>query len=328
MILVFLSISGCQMEGPIQIEDGIYEINEANEVTIEALSYETWNQQLDYLVNKTREMEFITTQELNLIGYKLLDHTIDKETLPNKDTRMPLYNDPRDINNFVILPLSEIKRTDPETGNRYENGLKKFLLDKYDTSELKNVQLTWRYKDEVFSTVCFVTDRKVVYDDILSRIRLVVITKPASPIAINIPRLKSRDDNENGGEDGPISYYGQTPRIDIHMWTGGTVAFAYCNYWAYGNRINGVNYLDSAECIPYSWAESGYYYADADIKITELIPGTEIDGHVSFAYGCAVGDHYVSILWDDFEHKYIVSSVFPPVDSSIGNVSVTPSMLN
>src|SRR5690554_5040075 len=115
MTLAFLLIGGCQMEEFIRIENEVLEIEALDEVATRSLSYGTWFQQLDYLVNEAPEMEFITGQGLRLVGYELLDYSIDKDAPLNEDTRVPLYNDPGEVNNFVILPLSEIKRVDPGT---------------------------------------------------------------------------------------------------------------------------------------------------------------------------------------------------------------------
>lgn len=329
IIFSFSFTAGCQQEEFIQIEDEVCQSKseKIDEPTTWSLSYETLSQQLAYLINERPEMDFITGQGLHLIDYKILDYRINKDAPLNENAFMPLYNDPRDTNNFIILSLSEIRQIDPSTASRYENGLKKILLDEYSPSELRNVELTWRYKNENFTTTCFVTDKEVVYDDILSNIRRIVVHEPEVVMAKNTPRLKSAGENENGGEDGDISYYGQTPKIYIHTWSGGMVAYAYCEYWVYGRRINGEKYLESAECNPYAWSEAGYYYADAAIKVTSLISGKEGDGSVYFAYGCAVSSYYVSILWDDFQSQYIVNSVSPPYGSLISNVSVAPSML-
>jgi hypothetical protein len=296
------------MEEFIQIENGIYEDEAVDEVTTRSLSYGTWFQQLDYLVNEAPEMEFITGRGLHLDSYKLLDYTIDKDAPLNEDTRMPLYNDPGDANNFVILPLSEIKRVDPATGSRYEDGLKKILLDEYSPSELKNVQLTWRYKDETFTTICFVTGKEVVYDDILSHIRLIILSEPRidAVIKINVPRLKIESENETSPPDdcNPSSRNGSSPRAEMFSWSGGLMAYAQCEFSISGCVDQANNkYLESAEYDSEAWTSNGYYHAVADAKLISFEMG--LNGYAHFEFVCAVGSNPIGIEWNGL--KFIIT---------------------
>lgn len=295
-----------------------------DELTTRSLSHETWSQHLDYLLNEDSIMGFITSQGLHLIDYKLLNYKLDKNIPMNENSYVPLYSDPKYINNFIILPLSEIKRIDSNIGNRYENGLKQILLDDYSHSVLKNVQLTWRYKNEEFTTICFVTDKEVIYDDILSNIRIIEVCEADPVIAVNTPRIKSGRNED----DGDISYHVSTRRLEARGWAWEVLAYAQCDYWFEGIRVNGVNYLERADFASNSWASPGYYYADADTRILSFDPGGEEWSHASFAYGLVVNYwDYVSVSWNDLEGKYQVNSVYPPDDSEINNFTVTPNML-
>ena len=210
------------------------EVSQNNEKNFEPLKFSTWEEQLDYLINETQEVNFITAQGLHPIEYKLLNNTINKNLSLTGVSYLPYYGELNYPNNFRIMLLSQIKECGSSKGQN-NSGFKKILLENYSDSDLKNVQLRWKYNENEFTTICFVTEKEVVYDDILSNIRIKTHTKNDDLIKKSSLRLKSGNEEV----EGEISYGRTTDRSEIYSWTRELMAYAYCQFNVTGHVING-----------------------------------------------------------------------------------------
>lgn len=202
------------------------------------------------------------------------------------------YNDSKDPNRFDILPLSQVKLVNPNIDKEYGE-FKNELLDSLSTVDLSNVQLTWRYQGNEFITTCLVTDNEVVYDDILSRIRIIIQVENDNVVNNSFSRLKSGSE-----QDGSINYGYVTPRQEVYSYSGHLMAYAYCQFNVRGTRQNGVKKIENCHYEAFPWTMNGLYHAAAQIKLVSFESGS--NGHAHFEYACVADSKPVGISWSGF----------------------------
>ncbi len=265
-----------------------------SKVNITKLSYEVWQDQLDYLINKGTGVQFITEQGLTLINYKLIDKNISKDLFLMPPSYVVSYNDRRDQNRFEIIPLSKIKEVEANIDKEYSD-FKNELLDSLSTVALSSVQLTWKYRSNEFITICLVSDSEVVYDDILSRIRIMIQVESENVVNNSFSRLKNGSES---GQDGAINYGYVTPRQEVYSYSGELMAYAYCQFNVRGSKQNGVKIIENCHYEAFPWAKNGLYHAAAQIKLVSF--GSGSNGHAHFEYACIADSKPVGITWNGF----------------------------
>ena len=279
IITLGVIISGCdnQLDFLFNNED-IIEFQETpnNNTDIIKLSYDTWQDQLDYLIDDRPETSFITKQGLKLISYKLLPDDEDANGNINARSYFPLYNNPMDYNKYEILPLSEISKSKPNIVNDYIH-FRESVIDQHTNTSLRKVQLKWAYKNVEFTTLCLVVDSEIIYDDLLSHIYVITISEPSE--TRQIPRLKSGNEN-----DGPIIYFFNSPSCSISGLTGSAVAWA--SVTVYGTRAGSINSITGYTPEYYSSTTGFGYVADAYLNILGYESGA--NGYCRFKWEVSV----------------------------------------
>lgn len=287
-------ISGC--DGQLDLlsnNEDIIESQESsnNNTDIAKLSYDTWQDQLDYLIRKGSKVQFITEQGLILVDYKLIDNNTSKNIFLENPSHVVCYNNPKFHNQFNILPFFQAKRMNPNIDKEYSD-FKNKLLDSLSTVGLSNVRLTWRYRGNEFITTCLVTDKEVVHDDILSRIRIIIQIEKDNAVNNSFSRLKSGSESD---QDGPINYGFVTPRREVYSYSGHLMAYAYCQFNVRGFRQGGVKQIENSHYESFTWTKNGLYHAAAQIKLVSFESGP--NGHAHFEYACVADSKPVGITW-------------------------------
>ncbi len=287
-------MQGCDNQLDLLFEENLIESQEvfSSDVKIAKLLFDTWQDQLDYLISKGSGVQFITEQGLILVDYKLIDKNISKNIFIESSSHVVYYNDPKDPNRFDILPLSQVKQVNPNIDKEYSE-FKNKLLDSLSTVDLSNVLLTWRYQGNEFITKCLVTDNEVVYDDILSRIRIIIQVENDNVVNNSFSRLKSGNES---GQDGSINYGFGTPRREVYSYSGHLKAYAYCQFNVRGTKQNGIKGIENCHYEAFQWAENDLYHAAAQIKLVTFVSGP--NGHAHIEYACAADSKPVGISWN------------------------------
>lgn len=285
--IISVSLIGCGNELE-NFTDNLSKIQEAEELSatsketvskLRSLSYDTWQQQLDNLVNGRIELNYIREQGLRLINYKIIEsENIDKNTPLTAKSLIAFYNDNSQINSFIIAPISDIELKHP-TIKESINEFKKILLQNYSAPDLIAVQLTWSYEGYNFETVCWVTEKEIIYDDILSNIRIVTVEE--KNIHLPQPRLKSGSESPTN-----ISYSYSTATYAWSNIFGKTQAEASASVTVNGQKINDIKHMTTYSTSENYWANPGYS-ADAQMKVTQFSTGP--NGSCQYVYGVMVG---------------------------------------
>ena len=280
-IIPFLSLTGCGDDldffpddlAKIQRAVGSPTTSEETSPKLRSFSYDTWQDQLNYLINDKPEVDFITTRGLKLESYKLLSDEEDFNAGIKACSFFPFYNNPLDYNDYKILPLSEIGKSEPDIVNDLIN-YKERVTEQYSKNDLRKVQLNWNYKNTEFMTLCLVTDEKIVYDDLLSHIYVISISHPTE--IYQTPRLKNGNESDNGA----IAYFFNSPSCSLSSLIGSAVAWV--NVIVHGTKSSGVKSI--TEYSPYYYSStSGYgYEADASLDILEF--ETVVNGNCCFKW--------------------------------------------
>lgn len=296
-IITSASLIGCKTELE-NFTDDFSKNQETKELSVtsnktilklKSLSYNTWQQQLDDLVNGRIELNFIREQGLTLISYKIIEaNDIDKNKPLTTKSLIAFYNDNSQINNFIIAPISDIELKHHKIKESL-NKFKKNLLQDYSVSDLLAVQLTWSYNGYNFETICLVSEKEIVYDDILSNIR--IISAEEKNIVLSQPRLKSGSESSSN-----ISYSYSTATYTWSNIFGKTQAEASASITVNGQKINDIKHMTTYSTGGSYWANPGYS-ADAQMKVTQFSTGS--NGSCQYQYGVMVGGGGgLSLVWD------------------------------
>jgi hypothetical protein len=279
-----------------QNEETVYSFN----VDMDSLTFKTWEEQLNYLINEGEGFDYITKQGLKLIEYKLLQEGVKDKTSLSNESMIPLYNDQVNYNKFEIVSLYDALKFDPARKDAH-NDFKNMLLNKYEDTELNCVQLTWLYKNRTFTTICSVTDEKVVYDDLLANIYVISISQP--DIQRATPRLKT-----NSEADGAITYTFNSPPCNVYSIIGSATASV--TVFVFGTRSNNKNSIDDYRPTKHSSTTGQGCTAHADYNILGFQSGP--NGFCNF----------------EWEVSAAIVSPIPGRSISAGSTErVTPSML-
>ena len=132
---------------------------------------------------------------LSLIDYQLLDviHSEGISTSIASDTRVPVYDNVEDWNDFTIQLFSDV---DVKTQQRYAS--RKVLdIEQNEACDLAVVKLTWNYKGERFETKCYVSDTDVIYDPIFSNFQFITFSDGSQLLAPGLTQIKTKRDRKS-----------------------------------------------------------------------------------------------------------------------------------
>lgn len=243
----------------------------------------TWQSKLDYV------MKGVGAAHLNNHGLTLLSYGVRKNI--NTDSLkacrvdekalVPVYSrTSENLNKFSVVRMFDVIPTSRDVYAKR----KKLQVNGFESDGLIPVTLNWTYNGSQFSTVSLVSLKKqtIVYDDILSNILILQISKtPSITKSGLVPMIQSLGES---GTDGPVQYNFFSNTYTYYSVLGFLLAQAYWTLIVKGTRTNDVISLTTYSQQGYHNAEDGYS-AGAQATIN-FVPGT--NGHLEYAYGVFV----------------------------------------
>jgi hypothetical protein len=256
---------GCQKEDDQPI------MNPDINVPENSISFNSWQEQLDYVIKD--ENEILSAHYLKLIQYNIIDQTDENSVLElNEDLLVPIYFNSKNTNQFELINIHDQRFDKTSHVNKRSE-----IIGAFEVSGYKIIKLLWDNDGKLFTSYCFVSEEKqcIVYDDVLSNIRF--IKSDENIKKFRIPRLKSG--NEGNGSTRLVSI----PAYSITGFFGDTKASAggSLNLKGRGSNITSYDY----SC--HQTAKAGYS-ASANITVTAFVPG--LNGYIEYVYGVMVGE--------------------------------------
>ena len=218
---------------------------------------------------------------LSQIDYQLLDviHSEGISTSIASDTRVPVYDNVEDWNDFTIQLFSDV---DVKTQQRYAS--RKVLdIEQNEACDLAVVKLTWNYKGERFETKCYVSDTDVIYDPIFSNFQFITFSDGSQLLAPGLTQIKTKSE-PGGNKPGPVSKT-FNKKVEDKKSSGKVMAEAEVSVTVFGSRdsTGNVSITSYDASAPY-YATSGNS-AKAEVKVSSFEKGQ--GGHLQFDYAIA-----------------------------------------
>lgn len=224
-------------------------------------------------------MERLRQQGLSLTGFELRSGTIAVAALAadriETSTKIPVYDDPDDINAFTLQPFGDLNE---ELRESYTKS-KALRFENCSEENVKVVIMTWLYKGEKFETECYVTDERIVYDPIASHIRFISYDTP-----VIAPRPTIKPKSEPGDTYKLNKSYNNN--VNYQGFSGSIVASASVYVTLQGNTNS-----EGQKCVENFTAEAPYfadpfYGANSQIQVKSFQPGP--NGYIEFDYAIGV----------------------------------------